>query len=208
MPVAIGLPQEGRHGMSKSSAEQNLEARAALFKALGHPVRLLILNLIRMRPRHTEELATILLLKPATVSFHLSQLHEAGLLESKKDQYYQLYSLAGEVLRKPLSDIAFLAQPELANQVEEDAYRKKVLETFIHRGRLTQIPAQRSKQQIILERLSEEFEPDREYTEREVNRILVEFHDDVATLRRGLVGQGLMERTEGLYRRRASTPAQ
>ncbi|MBM4430115.1 MAG: metalloregulator ArsR/SmtB family transcription factor, partial [Chloroflexi bacterium] len=182
-------------------------ARAALFKALGHPVRLLILNLIKKRPRHTEELATILLLKPATVSFHLSQLQEASLLESRRDQYYQIYSLAGNVLRRPLSDIVFLAQPELGAQVKEDAYRKKVLGTFIHRGRLTQFPAQRSKQQIVLERLAEEFEPDHEYTEREVNRILVEFYDDVATLRRGLVEHGLVERAERLYRRCLSTPA-
>ena len=187
--------------MSKTTAERNLETRAALFKALGHPVRLLILNLVKMRPRHTEELAAILLLKPATVSFHLSQLSKAGLLESEKDQYYQVYSLAGEVLRKPLSDIVFVAQPELAAEVEEDAYRRKVIETFIRRGRLTQIPAQHRKQQIILEKLAEEFEPDRTYAEREVNQILVEFHDDVAALRRGLVEHRLMERTEGIYRR-------
>jgi ArsR family transcriptional regulator, arsenate/arsenite/antimonite-responsive transcriptional repressor len=161
-----------------------------------------------MRPRHTEELSTILLLKPATVSFHLSQLQEAGLLESRKDQYYQVYSLAGDALRRPLSDVVFLAQPELAAEVEEDAFRKKVLETFIRRCRLTHIPAQRSKQQIILERLAEEFEPDREYTELEVNRIPVEFHDDVAALRRGLISEGLMERAEGVYRRRVGTPAQ
>jgi ArsR family transcriptional regulator len=192
--------------MSKTAAERNLETRAALFKALGHPVRLLILNLIKMRPRHTEELAAILLLKPATVSFHLSQLSNAGLLVSEKDQYYQVYSLAGDVLRKPLSDIVFMAQPELAAEVEEDAYRVKVLETFLRRGRLTQIPAQRKKQQIILEKLVEEFEPDRAYTEREVNQILVEFHDDVAALRRGLIDHGLMARESGTYRRGSDRP--
>jgi ArsR family transcriptional regulator len=187
--------------MSKTGSERDIETRAALFKALGHPVRLLILNLVKMRPRHTEELATILLLKPATVSFHLSQLTRAGLLETKKDQYYQMYSLTGSVLRKPLSDMIFVAQPELAAEVEEDAYREKVLATFIRRGRLTHIPAQHKKQQIILEKLAEEFEPDREYTEREVNQILVEFHDDVAALRRGLIEHGLMSRDAGTYQR-------
>ena len=194
--------------MSRTSAEKNLETRAALFKALGHPVRLLILNLVKMRPRHTEELATILLLKPATVSFHLSQLAKVGLLRTEKDQYYQMYSLDGQVLRKPLSDIVFMAQPDLAAEVEEDAYRKKVLETFFRRGRLTQIPAQHKKWQIILEKLTEEFEPDREYTEREVNQVLVEFNDDVAGLRRGLVDSGLMIREAGTYRRQAETGEQ
>lgn len=187
--------------MSKTTAERNLEARAAVFKALGHPVRLLILNLVKMRPRHTEELADILLLKPATVSFHLSQLQEAGLLESKKDQYYQLYSLVSGALRKPLSDMIFLTQPDLSVAVEEDAYRKKVVETFFRQGRLTHLPAQHSKQQIILDRLAQEFEPERAYTEREINQVLVEFYDDVSVLRRGLVDQGLMTRAEGIYRR-------
>ena len=194
--------------MNKISPEQNLDKRAALFKALGHPVRLLILNLVKMHPRHTEELAEILLLKPATVSFHLSQLSRAGLLESKKEQYYQVYSLAGDLLQKSLSEVVFMTQPELAAEVEEDAYRAKVLATFIRRGRLTQIPAQRKKQQIILERLAQEFEPERAYTEREINRILVEYHDDVAALRRGLVDHGLMERAKGIYRRVAAAPEQ
>ena len=71
--------------------EQDLDARADLFKALGHPARLLIVNLIRHKPRHVEELAVILGLSPATVSHHLSRLSSAGLLRSEKDQYYQTY---------------------------------------------------------------------------------------------------------------------
>jgi len=190
--------------MTKTSAEQNLEVRADLFKALGHPVRLLILNLIKMRPRHGEELATILLLNPATVSHHLAQLTKAGLLKSKKDQYYQTYSLVGDALQKHLAEVVFMPQPELAAEVEEDAYRKKVLETFIQRGRLTRIPAQHKKEQIILEKLAQEFEPGSAYTEREVNQILVEFYDDVAALRRGMIDHKLMERKEGIYRRTIS----
>ena len=72
--------------MNKTTVEQNLEARAEFFKALGHPARLLILNLVQMKPRHGEELATILKLKPATISHHLAKLTEVGLLESRKDQ--------------------------------------------------------------------------------------------------------------------------
>ena len=194
--------------MTKTSAEQNLEVRADLFKALGHPVRLLILNLIKMRSRHGEELATILLLNPATVSHHLAQLTKVGLLKSQKDQYYQTYSLAGDALQKQVAEVVFMPQPELAAEVEEDAYRKKVLETFIRRGRLTRIPAQHKKEQIILEKLAEEFEPDRAYTEREVNQVLVEFYDDVAALRRGMIDHKLMTREEGIYRRTTSMAAE
>jgi ArsR family transcriptional regulator len=181
--------------------EMDLEVRAELFKALGHPVRLLILNLVKIKPRHGEELAAILLLNPGTISHHLSRLSDVGLLASKKDQYYQVYSLAGDVLDRTIGDVALMPQSGLSTRVEEDAYRDKVLRTFFQRGRLTGIPAQLKKRQIVIERLAQEFEPDRAYTEREINQVLVEFHDDVATLRRGLIEHKLMERDHGIYRR-------
>jgi DNA-binding transcriptional ArsR family regulator len=187
--------------MQGMTPEENLDARARLFKALGHPVRLLILNLIKIKPRHGEELAAILLLNPATISHHLSKLTDVGLLRSQKDQYYQTYSLVGDLLQRTLGEVVYLPQPGLAAQVEEDAYRTQVLKTFFRRGRLTRMPAQLKKRQAILERLAQEFEPDRAYSEREVNQVLVEFHDDVAALRRGLIEHKLMGRNEGIYRR-------
>jgi len=191
--------------MNKTELQANLDARARLFKALGHPVRLLIVNLVRMKPRHGEELATILSLNPATISHHLSQLTNAGLLTLKKDQYYHTYSLIGDVLNRTLDEIIRLPQAELTAEVEEDAYRNKVLRSFFKRGRLAQIPRQFKKEQIILEKIAEEFEPGREYPEHEVNRILLEFHEDVASLRRGLIEHDLMERDKGMYWRSAET---
>lgn len=185
--------------MSKTTSEENLEARAQLFKALGHPARLLILNLIRMKPRHGEELAEILRLKPATISHHLSKLTEAGLLTAKKDQYYQTYSLVRRVLDRSLEEVVHIPQMDLSAGVEEDAYRKKVLRSFFKRGQLVQIPAQYKKQLIILEKLVEEFEPDQQYTEKQVNQMLLEFHEDVASLRRMLIDHKLMAREKGIY---------
>jgi DNA-binding HxlR family transcriptional regulator len=187
--------------MSKTKAEENLESRARLFKALGHPARLLILNLVRVKPRHGEELAAILNLKPATISHHLSKLSEAGLLTSRKDQYYQVYSLKGGALDRRLEEMIHVPQPGLTGIVAQDAYREKVLKTFIKHGRLVQIPAQLKKRQVILEQLVTEFEPGRSYSEREVNQILLEFHEDVATLRREMIMNKLMTRDRGIYER-------
>ncbi len=187
--------------MSRPSYEANLEERAQLFKALGHPARLLILNLIQARPRHTEELAAILNLQPATVSHHLAQLTAVGLLTSEKEQYYQMYSLIGTALQRSLADLVALAEPGLATAVAPDAYRDKVLSAFFRHGRLRRIPTQQKKRQVVMEKLVEEFELDHDYTEQEVNRILIEFHDDVATLRRELVACHLMTRANGIYRR-------
>lgn len=178
-----------------------MEARAQLFKALGHPTRLLILNLVNMKPRHGQELAAILNLQPATISHHLSKLADAGLLRSRKDQYYQVYSLVDDVLDKTLEEMVCLPQPGLNAEVEVDAYRKKVLRTFFKHGRLTHLPAQLKKRMIILETIAQEFEPAHSYTEHAVNQILLEFHEDVALLRRELVDCGFMEREAGIYHR-------
>ena len=188
--------------MTKTELEANLEARARLFKALGHPTRLLILNLIKQKPRHGEELAEILHLQPPTISHHLAALSEAGLVAAQKDQYYQVFSLADGVLERTIAEMVHLPQPGLAGEVTEDAYRQKVLATFFKRGRLVQIPAQLKKWQIILEHIVQEFEPEREYNEQEVNKILVDFNEDVASLRRGLVDEGYMVRAHGIYRRK------
>jgi ArsR family transcriptional regulator len=189
---------------SKSDAALNLDMRAKIFKALGHPTRLLIMNLIHMKPRHGEELAEILKLKPATISHHLAQLSSAGLLQSKKDQYYQIYSLRADALQSSLLEMITLPQPEIHATLETDAYRQKVIDTFFEFGRLKQIPAQLKKRQVILEKIVQEFEPARQYSEIEVNRILLEFHEDVATLRRELVAETLMERENGIYWRTQS----
>jgi ArsR family transcriptional regulator, arsenate/arsenite/antimonite-responsive transcriptional repressor len=187
--------------MSRTDLENNLDSRADLFKALGHPVRLLILNLVKIKPRHGEELAAILKLKPATVSHHLNILTGAGLLETKRDQYYQIFTLVETVLKKTLAEVIHMPQPDLTMEVKVDAYRDKVLKTFFQHGRLIQFPAQLKKRQIVLEQIVQEFEPDREYTELEVNQTLVDFHEDVASLRRGMIELNLMERSKGIYRR-------
>ena len=94
-----------------------------------------------------------------------------------------------------------LPQPGLQEAVVEDAYQQKVLQTFFRHGRLTQIPAQQKKRLVVLEHLLQEFEPGQPYPEREVNAILFEFNDDVATLRREMIDHGLMVRRKGIYER-------
>ncbi|MBN2043515.1 MAG: metalloregulator ArsR/SmtB family transcription factor [Anaerolineales bacterium] len=187
--------------MNELDYETNLEIRANLFKALGHPTRLLIVNLVKIKPRHGEELAEILRLNPGTISHHLKQLTEAGFLSARKDQYYQIYTLNSALLDCKMADLVHLAQPDLDSGAEVNAYRQKVLRTFFKHGRLVQFPAQLKKRLVILEKIAEEFEPGREYSEREVNHILLDFNDDVATLRRGMIEHNIMTRDKGIYRK-------
>jgi hypothetical protein len=66
-------------------------------------------------------------------------------------------------------------------------------------GRLTSIPAQRSKRLVVLHHLLRVFEPGVRYPEREVNALLAVWHPDVAALRRYLVDEGLLTREAGVY---------
>lgn len=90
-----------------------------------------------------------------------------------------------------------------SNQNWQDP-RTKVERTFFRGGKLTEVPAQRKKRIFVLERLVEEFEPGRVYTEAEVNAILGRFHSDVCTLRREFVIEKMMTRSAGKYLRASS----
>src|SRR5207245_9937624 len=68
------------------------------------------------------------------------------------------------------------------------------LAAFFRNGRLETIPAARDRRQALLVHVVGRFEPDREYGEDEVNRILQGMHADHATLRRYLVAAGLLRR--------------
>ena len=48
---------------------------------------------------------------------------------------------------------------------------------------------------VILRKISEQFEKDRKYSEKEVNGIIKEIFDDYATIRRYLIEYGFMQRT-------------
>lgn len=83
------------------------------------------------------------------------------------------------------------------DQVERD----KIERSFFKDGRLTELPAQRKKRIVVLERLVQAFELERDYNELEVNGVLKQFHPDVATLRREFIDTKMMTRAAGVYRR-------
>jgi hypothetical protein len=81
----------------------------------------------------------------------------------------------------------------------------RILRSFFQNGRLASLPATRSKRLVVLDYLSQAFEPGRRYKEKQVNEILERWHDDVAALRRYLVDEGFMNRSGGIYRRAGGT---
>jgi hypothetical protein len=90
----------------------------------------------------------------------------------------------------------------------QDALRDKdaVMRAFFAPdGSLTSIPTKIRKRLVVLDRLSQEFEPGEKYSETEVNNRLRAFHPDVAALRRYLVEEGFLDRADGQYWRSGGT---
>lgn len=74
----------------------------------------------------------------------------------------------------------------------------KTLKNFLdEEGRLAQWPAKRSKQLIVLKYLATKFGDEAEYSEKEVNQIIDNWHSfgDYFLLRRELVESGHLGRT-------------
>ncbi len=171
-----------------------------LFKCLADKSRLQILKSLSLEDMYVERLAERLGLTPATISFHLKKLADAGAVTSYRNQYYVMYSLKKEVFLSRILDIIQEESDEAGIQAKRDEeYRQKVIDSFFAYGKLKSIPAQRKKERIILEEIVKAFEPGRIYTEREVNILIADFHDDFCTIRRDMIAEKLLERENGKY---------
>ena len=174
----------------------------ALFKCLADKSRIQILKSLIEEDMYVERLSERLSLTPATISFHLKKLMDTGAVKARKEQYYTIYSINDDVFNVSILDILKEESEEKDIQAERDeAYRKKVIDNFFEYGKLKSIPTQRKKERIVLEEIAKAFKTDRSYTEREVNIIIADYHDDFCTLRRDMVAEKLLVREKNQYRK-------
>ena len=175
------------------------EELVTFFKALADSNRLKIVGLLAEKSYSVEELAALLKLKPSTVSHHLSKLSEAGLVTSRGESYYTVYQLDRKLLEE--KSRSMFSQSELSTvvaEVDAGAYDNKVIRDYSRRdGSLKTLPSQQKKLEAILRHVVKSFEMGKRYSEKRVNEILSQYHEDTATLRRELVGFGLMKREGG-----------
>jgi predicted transcriptional regulator len=175
------------------------EELLTFFKALADSNRLKIVGLLAEKSYSVEELAALLKLKPSTVSHHLSKLAEAELVSSHAESYYSVYQLDRKMLEE--KSRSMFSQRELSTvtaEVDADAYDNKVIKDYSRRdGTLKTLPSQRKKLEAILRHVVKAFEIGQRYSEKRVNEILSQYYEDTATLRRELVGFGLMNREGG-----------
>jgi DNA-binding transcriptional ArsR family regulator len=100
----------------------------AHFKALGHPVRHRIVNVLRQRPATLGQLAAAMGLAKGTISFHVRVLREAGLVRlagtrhvrGGTEQYFALVSTGFRVHEDAEAGPGFLVQAALAEMLPAD----------------------------------------------------------------------------------------
>lgn len=179
--------------------DQNFQELLAFFRALSDPNRLKIIGLLTRQSANVEELSSMLGIGVSTTSHHLSRLAEIGLVSARVEGHYYYYSFQGDAYKKIMEKLLHMENlPRLSDDLDMDAYDKKVLQAFIdHTGRITAFPAKEKKFQVILRYVVKSFEAGKRYPEKQVNEILSKFNEDTATLRRGLIEYHLMDRQGG-----------
>ena len=185
---------ENQAHTAESTAALSPIERVTILKTVADETRLAILALLAEEDSYVERIAAGLSLTPATVCYHLKKLESVGLVSAHRTQFYQIYTLNHTLLDLPLG--AFLSKPQ---PDADKLYRDKVWQSFFVGGRLTRIPAQLKKREIVLSRIAQEFAENRLYTESEVNEILTRYHEDYCTLRREMLACGFLKREHETY---------
>lgn len=160
---------------------------------LADPARLKVVAALALGARTIEEVAEAAGLPLKDVALAARRLARAGLVERDRHDLALRAEAFGAAARAA-AEAAPPPEPLSADPVED-----AVLSAFVRDGRLTSIPAQRTKRLVVLAHLARVFEPGVRYPEREVNVLLAVWHPDVAALRRYLVDEGLLSREAGVY---------
>jgi hypothetical protein len=80
------------------------------------------------------------------------------------------------------------------------------LRAYIRNGRITVLPAKRTRRLLLFDQVAQAFEPGRKYPEAAVDEILKAVFDDHCALRRYLVDEAFLSRTAaGVYWRAGGT---
>jgi hypothetical protein len=160
--------------------------------SLAEPSRLRTYSAVVLGARTPDQIAAATGLSPAVVGKSAQRLLKTGLLTASADGLHAVEDVFKNAARSSHRE------PE---PLDPDPARAAVLRAFIRDGRLTHFPTHPAKTRTVLEHLVTSFDPDRDYPESEVNTILNAWHPDHAALRRLLVDNQLLTRTNAIYRR-------
>jgi hypothetical protein len=164
-----------------------------VLRAVVDPVRLAVLGGSVRMPASIDTLAEELGIPRRAVAGAIGSLRNDGLLDEEgRLDAAALRAVAESIPSRSGSDDEPLEGPWTGEE-------RVILGRFFEGGRLTAIPTQASKRFLVLEKIAQDFEPGRRYTERDVNFRIQLVHADYAAIRRYMVDAGLMDRADGSY---------
>ncbi len=70
----------------------------------------------------------------------------------------------------------------------------KIIEQFFDGGALKHFPKKQKKKLVLLHRIAELFDPEKKYSENDVNMILMRVYEDYVMIRRYLIEYGFLNR--------------
>lgn len=180
-------------------------------KTLADESRLSLLQILHSGEQTVGEAAQRVGLSEPTVSHHLARMREAGLVSLRMDGNKRFYRLNDSGLAQFKQMVATIEQPppppEPGREDDDswidalgwDPADLQVLRDYTRQGRLIRLPVKKHAQLVVLLRwIATLFEPDRLYTEPEVNAILRDVYEhDYVSLRRDMVDFGYLRRERG-----------
>jgi DNA-binding HxlR family transcriptional regulator len=194
--------------MDEQPHERSEEHLLMLLKTLADESRLTLLRLLAEGELTAGELAGKMDLSDPTISHHLSRLREAGFASLRmagNQRYYRLNTTSLAKFKKMVMEIEKFP-PEPEPMVDDswiaalgwDPADQKVLREHTRNGTLINLPAKQHKMLVVLRWLATMFEPERMYSEVEVNEILkTVYAQDYVSLRRDLIDLGYLRRERG-----------
>ena len=216
-------PRHGEHAFPHGPLQDDRSLTSLLFRAahpLGHPGAMhgasqdRVLRLLSSRGVVSQRgLQEFLAVQPGSLSELLSKMEAKGLLireTDAEDRRRTLLRLSTEGKKEAGSlsqaederRFAVLTAEERETlrsllQKLADAQRPKPDSFFDEGGKLMRLPRKRTPRFTVLRQMAERFETGRDYTEREVNEILLAgmAFDDAELVRRELVEADLLRRT-------------
>lgn len=177
---------------------------AKLVGLLAEPDRRRVVAALILSAGDLDDIVSATGLSQREVVEALDRLSSAGLVETGADGVSVVLEESFKMAARAVHE-AEQAEGTAGSQEAPKTPDEQVLARSIVDGRLLHLPTKRSKRLVVLDHLAQLFDPGAHYSEREVNRLLRAFDDDVAALRRYLVDEGFLDRTDGSYWRSGGT---
>ena len=166
---------------------------ADLIRLVSDPLRLSLLGRAAEGTLVVEEVADAFNVPKRKVAEAAGKLRAAGLIDNDLRLIHENLRSIAASLPSPAEAAATITDGPWSEDERE------ILRRFFTGTRLKEIPTSRKKRVVVLERLAQEFEPGLRYQEVDVNFTLQLFNPDYTALRRYLVDEGFLTRSEGVY---------